>query len=260
MFRGQCDMLSRMLQEAQRQRDEAHAALAVSQQELHQKLTEAQSRTEVLEDRLQIAARERRDRDKQWHARCETIKSEGEERLKNKIDAINEDCRLRCTTIREEWSSKLNHDLELTNAEWETRLKMREMELDLQYQKEMGHIEAGAQWKARIDEELKHLEQELIAARQTIRLSNDATEVEKTRRVALEHQLEDVKTRERIQPELLKACLLVDAIERQASQATSPHPSEPLSPLSLTDFSKNLIITEPLDSAFVGDAKRRRLS
>ena len=262
MTRDQYDILFRLLQEAQTQRDAALAALAVSQQEPNQQLTEAQSIIVALEERLQNAAREREERDKQWHRRCEMIKSESEERLKNAIDAKNEDRSLMCTGIREEWSNKLTRELKLANTEWRTRLEMREVELKSQYQKELGHIEAEAQWRARIDEERKQLVQELIAARETIRLSNDAKEVEITMRMALEHQLEDVRARERIQPKLMKAFLLVDAIERQTSQETSlQHSSGSLTPPSLRDLAKKLLITEePPDSAFACDSKRRRLS
>ena len=250
VLRDRCDMLSHMLHDAQTQRDLARSALAVTQQELKQQLIEAQNKTEVL---AQKAAREQRERDKQWEARCEKIKSECEEHFNHKLSAAKKDWDLECTVTREEWSNKLKRDLELVDAEWSTRLKMRETELKSRYQKEMDHLQAEARGRA---EEREQLEQELIAARQTIRLFNDASEVEIAEKVALERQLEDVRTRERIQPELMKAFHLMDEMERQTSQATSPqHPSE-----ILTAFSKNLSIEEVPDNAFAGDAKRRRLS
>ena len=281
VLRDRCEMLSRMLHDAQTQRDLAWSALAVAQQELSQQLIEGQIKTEVLVQKAaqeqrerdiieaqietevlgQKAAREQRERDKQWEARCEKIKCEYEERLNHKLGAAKEDWDLERTATREEWTNRLKRDLESVVAEWKTRLKMREAELKSQYQKEMGHIEAEAQWRARVEEERKPLEQELIAARETIRLFNDASAVEITGRRALERQLEDGRAREQIQPELMKAFLLVEAIERQASQATSSqHPSEISTPLSLTDFSKKLSIEEGPNSSIAGDAKRRRLS
>jgi hypothetical protein len=256
VLRDKCDTLSHKLHEAQEQRDLAMAELAHTQQELNQQRIGAQNKTEVL---VQDAAREQKDRDKQWHARCEKIKSEYEERLRNKLRVVNEDWNRQCAATSEEWSTKLKHDLEEANAEWRTRLTMRERELKEHYQKEMGHIEAG---RARIEEERKQLEQEVIAARETIRLHNDTKEVEISRRIALEDQLEDARTRERIQPELMGAFLLVDAVVRQTARARSPqHPSEISTPLSLTDISKNLSTEEEvLDSAFAHDAKRRKLS
>ena len=255
MLRYQYDMI---VGQAQAQRDAAQAALAVSQQEFavrNQQLTEGQSRIKALEDHLQNSARERGERDKQWHARCETIKGDWEERLKNELHATNEDWGLRCTALREEWSTKLRRDLEVANAEWRTRLEMREMELKSEFQNKM---ETEAHWRA---QEQKRLEQELTAARETTRLSNHAAEVEMARRIALEHQLEDIRTRERIQPELMKALLSVDTIARQMSQATSfQHPHESSVPLGLKDFSNSLVNTEePTDSPITGDPKRRRL-
>ena len=258
-------MLSHTLKEAQAQRDAAQATLGVSQQELtvrDRQLMEVQKRAEVLEEYLQNATRERTERDKQWHTRCETIKAEWEERLKHNVDAINEDCRLRCLAVRDEWSNKLQRDLELANAEWSKRLEMREMELKSQYKKEMDRTEAEVQQKARFDMERKRLHQELTAAREIIRVSNDAAGVEITRRMTLEHQLEDVRIRERIHPELVRALLLVDTMARYPPQATSlQHSSASSAPLSLADFSKNRFNTEePPDSSFAGDLKRRRLS
>jgi hypothetical protein len=262
LLRDQGEVLSCMLKVAEAQRDTAQTALAVSQQELtlrSQQLIEAQTITEELEGRLQNADRERRERDKQWHSRCETIKGEWEERFKNEVCSINEDWRLRCSTVREEWSDKLRRDLQTANEEWSTRLKMKEMELKSQHQKEMDRIGTEAQWR---DIEQKRLEQELSTARETIRLSIDSAEVEVTRRMALEYQLEDLRTRERIQPELVKALLLVDIMARQTSQATSFEClSMSLALLNLENFSKTLVNTEEAPNGpLAGDPKRRRLN
>lgn len=217
-LRGRCDALSRMLQEAQAQRDAAQAvlaeaALAISQQELtmpNKQLAGAQSRMEMSEGPLQSAARER-------------------------------------------WERSY---MESEKAEWSTHSEMKESELKPQHQKAMDHIETEAQWRTRSAMEREQLEQELTAARKAIRLSNDATKLEISKRIVLERQLEH-RTREQIQPELLKALLSVETIAQQTSQAASfQHLSVPSASINPADFSKY-----PFDAEESPDgslAKRRR--
>ena len=152
--------------------------------------------------------------------------------------------------------------LGLADAEWNMHQQMKELELESRHQREMGHIELEAQWSARFNLERNRLQQELTAAREKVRLSNDAAAEERGRRLELERQLEHLRTRERIQPELLKALFSVDRIAQKTSQAAScQHFSVSSAPLNLPDSSKYLLnAEEPPDSSLGGDSKRRRLS
>lgn len=133
------------------------------------------------------------------------------------------------------------------------QLAMKEIELRSQHQKAMDDI--GTQWRAQFDRERERLEQE---ARERIHLSNDATEAEIARRI---RQLEHIKTREQIQPELLKALLSLDKIAQQASQeAPFQHLSVPSAPINFADSPKYLFNMESPDSSLTGEPKRRRLA
>lgn len=154
--------------------------------------------------------------------------------------------------------------LEVSQQELAVRnqqLEMKEMELKSQHQRAMDDIDSAARWRALFDREREQLEQELTAAREKIRLSNDAIEAEMARRIALERQLEPIKTREQIQPELLKALLSVDTIAQQVSQAAAfQHLSMPSAPINLADSPKYLFKVESPDALFTGEPKRRRLA
>ena len=239
----------------------AHEEVVTARSKTGKELESEKRKSEELTERLEAAEKvveqmihEQNISDNRHREELDRAQNANSEEMKAEIEVINEEWTLKLRGNEDRFLQELEQAKRQANEERELASK-REDELRARLQDLEGQGDLNSKLEAAEEERLK-LQQEVADFHQAFLRADAGAQVEISRRQELEQQLDNFWARERAQPELVKAFLLLDGVARtvEGRRVVRETGSTGL------DVPLHLVKKEDSSDILVrGEAKRRRL-